>query len=201
MLSATSFTDDLERYQIADPRCQQIIDSWREFAGTNEMWRKIQKVAARHCRPPLDAKEFIDFVLSATWSVDRIVEHDKQVKSEWEKLKREMKTAIDDADWPSDLSWLLPTFDKRILELHRSSYDSNSPPVSRQNVRGSRDRKAFLGRVGMYLKTHCGEWCEGEVAELIEIVFEKDASRDEVRLARRPSTRSGRKAKHRKDKP
>src|SRR5665811_1299072 len=53
MLSATSFTDDLERYQIADPRCQQIIDSWREFAGTNEMWRKIQKVAARHCRPPV----------------------------------------------------------------------------------------------------------------------------------------------------
>lgn len=201
MLSATSFTDELARYQIADPRCQQIIGSWREFAGTNETWRKIQKAASHHCLPPLDAKEFIDSVLSATWSVDRINEHDKQVRSEWEKLKWEMKTAIDDADWPSDLSWLLPTFDKRILELHRSSYDFNSPPVSRQNVRGSRDRKAFLGRVGMYLKTHCGEWCEEEVADLFEIVFEKDASRDVVRLARRPSTRAGRKAGHREDKP
>lgn len=201
MLSATCFTDELARYQIADPRCQQIIGRWREFAGTNEMWRKIQKAASHHCRPPLDAKEFIFAVLSATWSVDRLNVHDKQVKSEFEKLKREMKTAIDDADWPSDLSQFLPTFDKRILEFHRSSYDFNSPPVSRQNVRGSRDRKAFIGTVGRYLQTHCGEWCEGEVAELIEIVFKKDASRDEVRLPRRPSTRSGRKAKYRKDKP
>jgi hypothetical protein len=194
---ATSFTDELTRYQIADPRCQQIIGRWREFAGAEEMWRKIQKhaqaVASHRCLPPLDAKEFIDFVLSAKWSVDRLVEHDKQVKSEFEKLKREIKLAVNDADSSLELSQLLSTFDMRILELHRSSYDFNSPPVSRQNVRGSRDKKAFVGHVGMYLKTHCGNWCEEVVTELVEIVFDKDSNRDQARLPRRPSTRAGRK--------
>jgi hypothetical protein len=243
MLSATSFTDELARYQTADPRYRKIIDRWREFAGANDMWRKLQDAASRqsakmaakntgkleelvrgafktgkptgeierriHAQAaasrlgpqPLHARDFIDFVLSATWSVERIIEQDKHVRSEFQKLKQELKLAVNDADSPSELSELLSTFDERILKLHRSSYDFNSRPVSRENTDNSRDRKAFLQRVGYYFKRRFGMWFEEVVADLHQIVFDRECSRDEVRWALKPSTRAGRKSGPRKALP
>jgi len=196
MLVFPTLVDELARFRTEVPRYQRIIKRWRSFAGTNKLWNDIQGAARRHNMPPLDVNEFVNVVLSATWSTARLIERDKLVKAEFEKLKREIIQSVKWANSPVELGRALNAYEERIFALSKNSYNFNSPPISRKNQNGSRDRIASAHRVGGYLERFCGERRDEQVALLTSIAFSVDeVTVDKVRLARRASTKAGRKSK------
>jgi hypothetical protein len=209
MLSAPSFKDELARYQ--SPVCkrhrkyQKIIRRWKAHADAEAMWNKIQERARDTGRPALDSTEFIEQVLSATWSVSQIVEYDQQVKDAFEICKKEIIEEVKQSrsplellrllGWRPDFVFLLSSSKDRLEVLDKSSYDFSTPPVSRKDQEGSRDRKAFSLRMRNYLIERCGQPCEEIIAELAQIAFDRRAgvSTDQVRW--RPTTKVGRAKK------
>jgi len=193
----------LARVQPVNPRHRAFIRHWRRLPGVDQMWINIQNAAERHGLPLLDAGAFVAVVLSAAWPpIEHIIAWDKQVKSEFEKLKGRIIEDIKEASTPNELRLIigtvLPEYDDEIFALSKSSYDFNSPPVSRKDQDDSRNRIAFAHRIGSYLERRCGERRDVDVATLVDRAFPGVSSTDQVRLARRARTKASRKRRRRK---
>lgn len=88
---------------------------------------------------------------------------------------------------------MIAHFKPEFERLDKSIYDFGaSTAVSRKDQSGSRTRKAFKLRVESYLARRCGSVMSAITNELMDIVFDKEHSEDQGRIARRPTTKDGR---------
>jgi hypothetical protein len=175
-------------------RQKAIVRRWLDYAGAEAMWSEISRAALRHSGS-MQPETLIKAVFSAAWRLESLIEFDRSIRTKFEKLKTEAINLIKAADHPYDLCRTFADYQERALALHRSSYDFHSTPVSRKSQGGSRDRIYFAQRMGEFFAVRCGEPRDREVAELTAIVFDlpNGTSIDQVRLARRPSTKAARK--------
>jgi hypothetical protein len=205
VLSIFSLKDELSRARSTCTlrKYQKVLDRWKAYAGIDEDFNKMQRAARKHRRAPLDVKDFINLVLSATWPIDRLVERDRMVKQAFDRCKDDIVAAVKETDFPLELlrhlqKDFVERFGERLRALDKSYYDFNKKPVSQKDQHGSRQRKAFGFTVGRYLLSNCGEWCDLEVAALVDIAYPRKnipTTVEEVRSFRRPTTTGARASK------
>jgi hypothetical protein len=197
-----SFVDELGRYRSPIRKYQQILAHWKSHAGSEAIWNKIQKAARANGRPEIHPHEFIYQVLSATWSVKHLTEHDEAVKIVFENCKKEIVKDVKQCreplellrvlGWRPDFAFVLQDARNRLEALDKRCYkfdagrDHHAADAKRDSRRARRlDLQAFSQRMRNYLAEHCGQDSDEIIAELADIAFRKDVSVDKVR--RRPS--------------
>jgi hypothetical protein len=195
-----SFSDKLKSFET-DPKSRLIIERWLGYGDPDDMWEKLLRAEVRHQKrneeahslARLDAREFIQLVLSARYGVDRLIAHESMVRDRFARLKASFVELIKLAESPRDVDDAIAHFKLEFERLDRSIYDYGaSTAVSRKDQNGSRTRKAFKLRVESYLAPRCGSVMNEITNELLDIVFDKEHSEDQGRIARRPTTKAGR---------
>jgi hypothetical protein len=178
-----AFGHALALYKTKSQRHAAILESWREHPSNAEPWRSLETAASKHGKALPAPADFIGAVLGATMPASRLNDHSRNVRERFEKLKRQLIEAVNDAIYPLDLWRDLARFEASLRDLDRSDYDMLAPAVGgRKNQNGSRDRKLFALRMLRYFENTCGQPLTKEVAMLLDLVF-RDVSHDE-RLVR-----------------
>lgn len=195
-----SFSDELRSFET-DPESRLIVERWLEYGDPDDMWEKLLRAQARHQKlteaahtlSRLDAREFIQVVLSARYGVDRLIAHELMVRDRFARLKASLVEIITLAESPHEIEDAIAHFKLELERLDKSIYDFGaSTAVSRKDQSGSRTRKAFKLRVETYLAPRCGSVMNEIANELMDIVFDKEHSEDQGRIARRPTTKARR---------
>jgi hypothetical protein len=182
--SSEAFSKALDRYQTPSPRWSAILKSWREHPSKDDLWRAFQSAAIKQGKPLPEPADFIGVVLGATMPTKRLNDHNEHVLNRFKKLKREIGSVVDDADYPLDLWRDLQCFEKSLRELGQSAYDMRTPAGGRKDQNDSRDRQLFALRMFRYLKDSCGEYLSPEVTKMLNIVFPDDETKDDARMVR-----------------
>jgi hypothetical protein len=178
MLKEASFASELASYRTSVVRHRDVLKRWRE-RGFENFWQVIH---AADKQEPLTAKEFISFVLSASHPTRRVIEHNREVKREFEERKALLLRDLSWAESPIEVLRCIAESTAVFEVLRRSSYDFNTPFVSRKDQNGSRDRVAFIKRMNGFLTTRCRKPMHDVVAELVDITFKREGtSADDVK--------------------
>jgi hypothetical protein len=192
------FSDVLRSFET-DPESRMVVERWLEFGDSDDMWQRLIEAEALHQKqkqdaPRLDAEKFIQIVLSARYGVTRLIAHESAVKERFARLKASLVELVKLAESPGEVRQALAHFEFEFERLDKSIYDIGAPtPVSRIDKDGSRTRKAFKLRVEQYLLPRCGAVMGAVTNELMDIVFDRTHSEDQGRIARRPTTKTGRR--------
>ena len=171
---------------------------WRKFAGVEDLWARVLQAEERH-RGSLgersSPKEFIQTVLSARYGVTRLIAYESAVKEKFAELKAEFAECIEAADSPAEIGDAISEFKPKFETLGRAIYDFDAATaVSRKDQNGSRTRKAFVLRMRSYFLRRCGREMDDVMSLLLDIVFKgKSHSQDDARMARRLTTKAGRR--------
>lgn len=213
-----SFSDELRLFAaggdsaFADAESRRIAAHWLEYGSPDDMWAKLLRANERHLkkklaeasavnqllafRPRLNEKEFIRFVLSARHGVKHLIAYESKVKKQFEATKSSFVELIKLAESPREIEDAIEHFKLAFERLDKSIYDFHAAtPVSQKDQKGSRTRKAFAERVEFYLIQRCGAPMSAVVTELMDIVFDKQHTEDQGRIARRATTKAGRALK------
>jgi hypothetical protein len=173
--SSDAFGKALASYKPVSLRHAAILKLWCDHSHKDEqgeLWRSLDRAAARHGLPAPQPADFIGVVLGCTMPAARLNDHSQAVLDRFEKLKLEIANVVADADYPLNLWRDLQRFEITLRELDRSDYDMHAPPAGgRKDTNDSRDRKLFAQQMFRYLNDSCGEHLVKEVTVMLNIIF------------------------------
>jgi hypothetical protein len=192
-LHSIANSDDLNR---AD---RKHLARWTNDCRTDEAWSKIQKKV----RSPVDEETFAQIFIRETLATRRVAEADQWPEFlthavEAESLAKFLRgTPIEMLMLPPvpDLVELVPLLEKAGRRLREVA--SHGMHVSRQHNDGLRPRRVFMRMISTDLiQELCGQPVDDAVCILTDIAFpDRETTIDQVRAARKPTTRRGRSAR------
>jgi hypothetical protein len=107
-----AFGHALALYKTKSQRHAAILESWREHPSNAEPWRSLETAASKHGKALPAPADFIGAVLGATMPASRLNDHSRNVRERFEKLKRQLIEAVNDAIYPLDLWRDLARFER-----------------------------------------------------------------------------------------